>query len=252
MKPPQHDEHRQAHAASAALRAPNNAASGYWRPVDPGGAAPGTRFFKMERRNRNRRRGGQHHRNVERDGGDAEQAAAGPVVLALAIGTLAVRTLAIRTLAIRLLRLALAGVDCPVVMLVHCASMRMRLGFGCCGMDVRRNGRVFQAMRVAAERHRRVRSENAKRVERGEHERRRGSMPSDRLENPQHSRIVAVPWPLRIEANPYRCCRVLPIGGASDRSHNRAFMPPMMSAKARLDTIFVQMRRRLDAEKQRQ
>jgi hypothetical protein len=223
-------------ARGIALRASNNFASGYWRAVDAGGAAPGMRFFEAERGQRDRRRGGQHHRNIERDGRDAEQAAAGSAVLAVSI---------------RMLRQAVIGmaVDRPVAMLVHCASVRMRLCFGLRAMNVKCAGGVFQAMRVAAKRHGRVRGENAKRIEHGERECRRAPVPPDRFENPQHSRIFTVPWPLRIGAKHYKLCRLLPIAAAGDHANDSAFMPSAIGTKARLDAIFVQMRCRLDAQK---
>jgi hypothetical protein len=92
---------------------------------------------------------------------------------------------------VRLLRQALIGktavrmtVDCPVAMLVHCAGMRMRLGF--CGVNMRRDRRVLEAMGVAAECHGGMRGEDAKRVEHDERKRRREPMPSDRFEYRRH------------------------------------------------------------------
>jgi hypothetical protein len=134
------------------------------------------RFIAADRRKRDGRGRGQHDRDIERDGGDAKQAAAGCVILVAgacflrkAVGT------------------TITGVtmDSSVGMLVHCASVHMRPGLGFCHVDMCGDRHVIQAMRIGAERDGGMRGENAKRIEHGERER-RPPMPPDRFEQPGH------------------------------------------------------------------
>ena len=142
------------------------------------------RLVAAERRKRHGRWGrGQHHRNVERDGGDAEQAAAGFVVPVAAVGV--PRNAVVRKTAIGV------TVDSAVAMPVYFA-VPMRLGYGFRRMDVSRDRRVIKARRTGAERHGRMRGKDAKRVDEGERQRRREPAPPDRFENPCHSRFVVL------------------------------------------------------------
>ena len=156
----------------------NGIASSDGRAVDPDWAAPRMRLVAAECRERDGRWGrGQHHRDIARDGGEAEQAAAGFVVLVAAVGL--PRNAVVRV-----------TVDGPVAMLVHSAGVRVRLGF--CGMDVGRDRRVTEARRIGAERHGRMRGKDAKRVSDGERQRGRETAPPDRFEYRRHPRIFAL------------------------------------------------------------
>ena len=81
-------------------------------------------------------------------------------------------------------------VGSPVAVLVHCAGMRMRLGF--CRVNVGRDRRLIQALRIGAERHRCVRREDAKHVDDGKRQRRRETASPDRFEYRRHAKVCAL------------------------------------------------------------
>ena len=146
------DERMPARAASAARRAPNSDASAYWRSVDAFRPATGALILLAGSDQAGGERGRKRQRRFMRERGDAEQAAAGAImVLAVGIALLLRRGVAVRVR--------------------HAVGMDMDLGLRL--MHVRCAVRLGQAMRRRmGQGERRMRRNHAERIERGQRERR--------------------------------------------------------------------------------